>query len=206
MKYTLLFPLALVTLGAVACGGGAREPQTPATQVVAPSENAAPVAAQASRSVQAPQPLVASPPEQDLQAKTGGPSKDEDVALDPARAAAQVEAQANAEQQTKDRAKWDKMGRDIERKTTDTDARDRLAKATARVAQAQNQQSRVLAARRGKFNTDMVTFGSKKVDVQSRINSIYAYGSDEWKRMRAELDRALDEMDMAATRVEGDLF
>lgn len=199
-----VLPLALVALGAVACGGASPEVQTPTTDLglsaPQPASAPAPVAV-----APEPTPIMAAP-ESPLQAKQGQATKEETGEEAVARATAQVEAEANAAQQTKDKAKWEKMGRDVERKTTDMDSRDRLAKASARVAQAANQLSRVPPQRRGRYNTDMVTFGTKKADVQARISSIYAYGSDEWKRMRAELDKALDELDAAATRVEGDLF
>lgn len=194
--------LALVLLAA-ACGGSSPEAQVPTTDVAPPPPAPAPPVVVAPPAE--PAPMVAPPPEAPLQAKQGDVAK-EDGEEGVMRARAQVEAEANAAQRAKDKPKWEKMGRDIERKAADQDAHDRLARATARVANAQNQLSRVPAHRRGKYNTDLVTFGTKKADVQSRISSIYSYGSDEWNRMRVELDRALDELERAAGVVEGDLF
>ncbi|MBX3226050.1 MAG: hypothetical protein KIT84_29255 [Labilithrix sp.] len=197
--------LAFVVLGAVACGGASADVAAPTTAVAPPA--AAPPPSQPSP---APPPTIqeptglATPPPPEVQAKQGEATKDPNE--DTMRTAAEVEARANAEQLAKDRAKWEKMGREIERKAAYEDAHDRLTRASARVAQTQTQLSRIPPARRGKYNTDMATFGSKKAAVQSRMSSIHAYGSDEWQRMRGELYRALDELDAAATRVEMNLF
>jgi hypothetical protein len=130
--------------------------------------------------------------------------KDEDARTGPTAAQLQDEARANAQAAAKEKAKWEKQAHDADRRQTEDWSRDRVMKAAARAAELQNQSSRVPPAKRGRFNTDMTTFQSKKSEVLSRINSLSATGTDEWKVTKRELDRAIDQMDAALIRLEGD--
>lgn len=132
--------------------------------------------------------------------------KDEDeiAKIGPNLTELEQEARDNAQAEAREKAKWAKLAREADRRGTEDWSRDRVQKASARVAQLQNQSSRVPPAKRGRFNTDMMAFHSHKAEVLSRINSLSATGSEEWKLAKQELDRAIDEMDQALIRLEGD--
>lgn len=134
------------------------------------------------------------------------PPKDEDelAKIGPNQQQLEAEAQANARAAAKEKAKWEKQAHEADRRTTEEWSRDRVAKDTARATELQNQSSRVPPQKRGKYNTDMTMFQTRRSQVLSRINSLSATGTDEWKITKAELDRAIDEMDAALIRLEGD--
>ena len=98
-----------------------------------------------------------------------------------------------------------KLGREQDRKNTDEYARDRLVKATARVAATQNQSARIQGERRLKFTHDVNEFDAKRSQVKTRIDELASTGSDEWRITKEALDDALNELDALSYRVEGDM-
>lgn len=133
-----------------------------------------------------------------------GKDEDELAKIGPSQAQLEAEARANAAAAAKDKAKWEKQAHDADRRNTEEWSRDRVAKASARATELQNKSSRVPPGKRGKFNTDMTMFQTRKAQVLSKINSLSATGTDEWKITKADLDRTIDEMDQALIRLEGD--
>jgi cell pole-organizing protein PopZ len=192
----LFLGMALV-LGGVACGSSTPEPKLPETTTVAP----APVA------VRAPDPPPAVPPS--LAAQPPAPAVEAPAAAPaplPAPGLAEVEADARAQASmaAKEKAKWAKAAHDADRKGTEEWSREHVQKATARVSQLQTQVSRIPPMKRGKYNTDMAAFSTRKAEVLSRINSLNATGTDEWKTAKAALDRAIEDLDAALARLEND--
>ncbi len=89
-----------------------------------------------------------------------------------------------------------------ERALVEADARERLGKASAKAASAQNQSSKVIPARRGRFNTDMTAFNGKKSEVQSRIASLSATAPDQWRNAKVALEKSLEDLENAAARLD----
>lgn len=199
------------TLGAfaVACGHSqARGPSDVATTPVPPPPAADPppaipppaVVQQAQENAASAEPVITPAPATPVAAGDDLQPTDENQNA----AQIQEEARANAQAAAKEKAKWAKLAVQQDRKQTEEWSRDRAMKAGARASTLQSQVSRVPAPKKGKFNTDMTNFVTKKNAVLSRVNSLSATGSEEWKTAKAELDRAIDEMDTALMRLEGD--
>lgn len=136
---------------------------------------------------------------------TLGKDEDELAKIGPNQAEMEEQARVNAQAAAKDKAKWAKQAHDADRRGTEDWSRDHVQKAAARAVEIQNQSSRVPAAKRGRFNTDMTTFQTRRSEVLSRISGLRSSGIEEWKMTKAALDHAIEEMDQALMRLEGDL-
>ena len=201
----LFFGLALA-LSAAACAGARQEAATPEAS---PAGGDTTVSTR-SRTTLLPEQAPSTPDNLGQNQAKQIPQPVKDAAADPNVAdaktlAAQEEAKDEAEANARDAEKWQKLGRDQDRKNTDEYARDRLAKAISRVSEAQNQSARIQGARRLKFTHDVNDFDAKRVDVKTRIDELAATGSDEWRITKDSLDDALNELDALSYRVAGDL-
>jgi hypothetical protein len=197
MHCRTVLALSALTLGSIAgCGRDTNTPDDVVAEQNAQRERA---------NMQPPDPPPAIPPslvQADAPPVALAPT---DPNADPQAIAAAEQAREQAAQQARDKAKWQKDALDADRRATYEYARERLENANARVVRVNNMSSRVAPTRRGQFNTDMTTFGSKKVKLQSIMDSLSSSGQS-WKRTREDLERAIEELDAAATKLEGDVF
>lgn len=202
MKRSVSLSLGLaLAISAVACAGTNRDVASPDAEQ---AEQAAAVERSQVAVIPAPPPTIPANVDQNQI-----PVVKDQAALEPTNdpqvLAAQEEAKTEAEQNAREQKKWDKLGRDADRKNTDAYARDRLAKASARVSAVQNASSRVQGKRRLKLTHDIADFTAKKGDVESRIESLKVAGSDEWQITKQSLDEAINQLDAISYRVEGDM-
>lgn len=199
----------------VACANRAPAPREPTSERAVTGEAAAPGAPLAPPESPPPAPVIApnevagiAPPSAPLPAAPGpaevGKDEDELANVGPSQAELEAQAREDARAAAKDKAKWARLAHAADRRATEDWSREHVQKAAARATELQNQSSRIPPRKRDRFRSDMTTFLTRKSEALSRINSLSATGSDEWKITKAELDRVIQEMDAALARLEGD--
>jgi DNA repair exonuclease SbcCD ATPase subunit len=96
-------------------------------------------------------------------------------------------------------------GMQSDRESTEANARSRLEKADARFTAAKKQIANEPAKKRGKLDSDMNIYNSKKAEVDKQLKDLSRVPDDKWQDAKAKLDKSLDELERFADRIHSDL-
>ncbi len=86
----------------------------------------------------------------------------------------------------------------------DVKAKERLAKADAKVRELKTKSAKLKGAKASSFNTHYATFTTLRDETSSKVNGLGASGNAEWSSAKAECEKKLDNVEATVASMESD--
>ena len=92
-----------------------------------------------------------------------------------------------------------------DRRDFDTKAKERLAKADAKVKELKTKSAKLKGAKASSFKTHYTTFTTLREETTSKVTGLGASGNAEWPAAKAECEKKLDNIEATVDSMEKDL-